>query len=467
MPITPNGGGSLGDFAATGNLPGFNPSQDEVATAQGYSPNQPGGDGWGGYVPPAPDSTPEIKPLTDTFERTASQRPGPNGEGGVAPQDPIIDAFAKIVIPSQPSIGSLGGRVTERVGNLSCYEFHYYDLTCGGTTIKFAGGPGWFRGTNKGSNFPCADDTNVNAIHPTLIPGSGDAGSFAVLTSPAGPSAIPDCLDSSNPSGSNTPFSTGPSVIAAPDQQGPKVNQIDPKVPLGASAKIKIKMSEGGPTLVGQIDNTGLSTGGSGGGTGGNTPTFSLIAHKDGPGSVPKFELTANKGPGDRTPINMVPFSPSPSGPTPYNFIPNGEEGSPGLLDPGVPKGGSTPTSNCCNTSNSPLVTAVSTQITGSAPVYYPTPNTALVTTGIACTPCDTPPLQPRIKGSPPDTSTPQPPQNNPKPPPPPQDNSGSSKPSQPPSPPPAPGVSGSIQQLIIIQDDSSQHYVQVIGNNG
>ncbi len=411
MPIMINGGGGLGDFSPAGPAPG------------------PGDESWGGYVPDDPSAaTPaSIKPLVDTFESIAAVRPGPDGKGGLVPEDPIFSLNASYNAPDQPSPTTLSAGVTERVGQLACYQFHYFDLVCGGVTTEFAGGVGYFIGTNKGSNFPCADDTNVGVIHPGAIPGTGDAGCYSVFTSPGGPSCNPECTSPDVPKGDNTPFSTGPTFIATATQQGPRVNQIVPKQGTTGELDYEMTLSGSGTTI------TGIVSGGGGALTPQITDTH--------------FVLTAKKPTGEINPIVSIPL---------------GENGQPGSLGPGDPTG------NCCNSDTAPVISSFRTRPTdgGASWTYYPTPDSAIITTAIECTPCgDNTILQPRVGAGPPSNSNPPPAQNNPKPPQPTQDNS-KAKPSQPPKTPGA-GINGKIQQLIIIQDDSSQHYVQVIGTNG
>lgn len=404
MALMPNGGGGVGDFAEAGPAPGA------------------GDASWGGYVPPSLSDPAAIEPLTPSFEDIAVGRPGPDGKGGTVPGDPLLGQVSYDA-PDQPSPTTLTASVKERVGNLSCYEFHNFDLICGNSVAPNAV-RGYFVGTNPGSNFPCQSSPGVGTFVPTSITGDGTAGCYTIFTSPGGPSCLPKCESTSNPSGSNSPVATPPPLIGSVNGSGPKINSIQNP----GEGELDVEVGIGQTLLTAKIASGGFAA-----------ITVSGGGHVNLQTGVERDQLT---------PIASIPQPGSPE------------------LDSGDPS------QECCNTDNTPVVTSLRTRPSdGSEPwTYYPTPNTGFLTAAISCVPCSGP-ITGQINQNPNGTTLPAgqstgptPPQNDPRPKPTTDNSQG--QPQQTPGKPNG-GLAGKIQQIIIIQDDSSQHFVGVVGSNG
>lgn len=183
-------------------------------------PSQPSAKG-GLDLPPQngiwDDSEQSAKPTLQAFLEQIMTLPGPNGEGGYVAQDPkngdgtvLVAQISQTNGQGQTVADCRGrpqpGRVRETVNRLVCYEFHYFDLVCGTSVAPAFFGGYWighhwelFPGLPGGegdcpssdcysSNFTpmvISKPPNYPALSPSLCAG--------VFVGPCRTNCIPEC----------------------------------------------------------------------------------------------------------------------------------------------------------------------------------------------------------------------------------------------------------------------------------
>lgn len=228
---------------------------------------------------PSPaDSTSGDTPL-QAYIKVIADVPGPNGESGERPQDPA-NGNGTVPVPPQPSpstAGGDGGSVSESVGRLSCYEFHYFDLICGSTRV-----PAFFGGYWKGGTigpFDCPDSGGNHNITPTMGMGNGTSGCQSIFVSPSGPACVPQC-DAASGTGGTPP--------------GP---QPSPQSPVGGGQGGSGSGGSDGGSGGGSGSSGGSGGSGSGSGAGGGSGSGGSGGAGSGTGSPEISDLPTNTGP--------------------------------------------------------------------------------------------------------------------------------------------------------------------------